>query len=442
VPVITGALMTLVTLDMAAIVEGSPQIFKVDYHQVMMPLSSEDAASRLGVKVETVYAYVSRGVLTARRQAGSRHSLFDPEEVERLARRGRPRRSSRPAALDLVVETELTTIVDQRVLYRGRDACRMARAEPFEQAAQRLWTGVEGARDEPWEAYAISLPELPDPRDRIRAAVVIGAANEPFRADLSTTAVASTARSMIATMVSALPAGPDARAPRLVLDRGRPPLRGSIAGRLWTRLTPRRSTPGLVTVLNAALVVLADHELASSTLAARVAASVRADPFAVVLAGLGAISGTLHGGASALAHQMLATAMRQGPATALASALDSHGHLPGFGHPLYPDGDPRAQLLLDLIYDAETPQTPGTQAAQNLIDAARRHSHTEPNVDFALAVLSTVARMPPAAGEIIFTIARTAGWIAHAIEEYTEPPLRFRARATKRRDRSDAPALR
>ena len=417
---------------MAAIVESGSQIFKVDYHQVMVPLSTEDAASRLGVKLETVYAYVSRGVLTAHRQAGSRHSLFDPEEVERLARRGRPRRSTRPAALDLVVETELTTIADQRILYRGRDACAMARGEPFEQVAQWLWTGVRGARGEPWEAHPISLPELSDHRDRIRAAVVIGAANEPLRADLCTTAVASTARSMIATMVNALPARPDARAPRLVLDRGQPPLRGTVAGRLWTRLTPRRSTPGLVTVLNAALVLLADHELASSTLAARVAASVRADPFAVVLAGLGAVSGTLHGGASALAHQMLATAIRQGPATALAYALESHGHLPGFGHPLYPDGDPRARVLLDLIYDAETPQTPGTRAAQSLIDAARRHSRAEPNVDFALAVLSTVARMPPTAGETIFTIARTAGWVAHAIEEYTEPPLRFRARAVKR----------
>ena len=410
---------------------------KVDYHQVLMSLRSEEVASRLGVKLETVYAYVSRGVLTAHRQAGSRQSLFDPEEVERLARRGRPRRTTRPAALDLIVESGLTTIVDQRILYRGRDAGHMALTDTYEQAARWLWTGVEGSSGHPWEPYAISLPDLADPRDRIRAAVVIGAANEPLRGDLSTSAVASTTQSLIASMVSSLPARTDARAARLVLGRGQSPIRGSIAGRLWARLSPRRPTPGLVAALNAALVLLADHELSSSTLAARVAASVRADPFAVVLAGLGPISGALHGGASVLAHQMLATAIERGPSAALASALEIHEHLPGFGHRLYPDGDPRAKLLLEMVYESEGYQSPGARAARALSEAVSHHSHTQPNVDFALAVLATVARMPPFAGEIVFTVARTAGWIAHAIEEYAEAPLRFRARAVGRRTRPD-----
>ena len=240
-------------------------------------MTAQEVAVRLGVKVDTVYAYVSRGVLTSHRRDGSRLSRFDADDVERLARRGRPRRNSRPAALDVIVETDLTTIVDQRVRYRGRDAAQMARTEAFEQAAEWLWTGREAVRVDAWTAYEIALPELAHPRDRIRAAVVMAAANEPFRADLSPAAVTSTARSLIATMVGAVPARTDARAARLVLDGDRPPLRGSIAGRLWGRLSPSRRTPGLVGAMNAALVLLADHELASSTLAARVAASVRAD---------------------------------------------------------------------------------------------------------------------------------------------------------------------
>jgi citrate synthase len=187
----------------------------------------------------------------------------------------------------------------------------------------------------PWEAYPISIPDLPRVRDRIRAAVIMSAAGEPFRADLSTSAVASVAGSLIATMVSAVPAEPGVRAARLVVGK-RAPIRGSIAGRLWSRLSPARPAPGLVATLNAALVLLADHELAASTLAARIAASVRADPFSVVLAGLGPMAGSLHGGASALAHQMLADAVARGPEPALANALEGHGRVPGFGHLRYP----------------------------------------------------------------------------------------------------------
>jgi citrate synthase len=415
---------------MEGIVRAGYEKFKVDYHQVMTALTAQEVAARLGVKIDTVYAYVSRGVLTSHRRDDSRLSRFDSDEVEGLARRGRPRRGSRPAALDVIVETELATIVDQRVLYRGRDAARIARTETFEQAAEWLWTGRD-APFEPWQAYEMSMPELENPRDRIRAGVVIAAADEPFRADLSPAAVTSTARALIATMVSAVPARPDARAARLILDGERAPLRGSIAGRLWGRLGLTRATPGLVQTLNAALVLLCDHELAPSTLAARVAASVRADPFAVVLAGLGPVAGSLHGGASALAHEMLADARTRTPRAALATAVERHGHLPGFGHRLYLDGDPRAKLLLEMLA-AASPGTPGLDAARAVVRAARQHARAEPNVDFALAALSTIARMPPTAGETIFTIARTAGWIAHALEEYSEQPLRFRARAIRR----------
>lgn len=391
-------------------------------------------SARLGVKLDTVYAYVSRGVLSSRSEPGSRHSLFDPGEVEALARRGRPRRGTRPAALDLVVESELTTITGSRIRYRGRDAAELARTRTFEETAQWLWTG----QDEPavsWQPYPVSLPGLEHPRDRIRAAVVLASAAEPLRADLSPAAVTAAARSLIATMVSAVPArsetGPEDRTARLVLDGGRTPVRGSVAGRLWGRLAGSRPAPGLVATLNAALVLLADHELASSTVAARVAASVRADPFSVVLAGLGPMAGPLHGSASVLSGQLIADAVRRGPERALAAALEDYGVLPGFGHRLYPAGDPRAVLLLHLI-DGAAPGAPGLRAVHALIDTARRHSGTEPNVDFACGALAAVARMPPSAGETIFTIARAAGWIAHALEEYSEPPVRFRARAIPR----------
>ncbi|MFT4217103.1 MAG: citrate synthase [Micropruina sp.] len=394
----------------------------------MSEMTAQEVAARLGVKLDTVYAYVSRGVLSARRQPSSRRSVFDPQDVEALARRGRPRRTSRPSALDLVVETGLTTIIDQRIRYRGRDACGMARTHSFEEVAEWLWTGGDDESVPGWEPYPMSLPaELESARDRMRAAVVLGSAAEPLRSGLSTPAVATSARRLIASMALAVPAAPDARVARLALA-GRPQIRGSIAGRLWGRLAGGRSTPGLVAGLNAALVLLADHELASSTVTARVAASVRADPFSVVLAGLGSIAGPLHAGASALVHRMIEDASTGDSDKALAAALETYRHLPGFGHRLYPDGDPRATVLLDML-TAAAPGARHLRAARALVDAAYRHSRTRPNIDFALGALSTTAQMPPTAGETIFTIARAAGWVAHAIEEYAEPPVRFRARA-------------
>lgn len=405
----------------------------------MAELSAQQVAARLGVKLDTVYAYVSRGVLSVRQDASSRRSRFDADEVETLARRGRPRRTTRPSALDLIVETDLTTVVEQRMRYRSRDAGRLARTVTFEQAAEWLWSGVEGPGRLPWESYPVDLPDLSDVRDRIRAAVILASAREPLRADLSPAAVTTSARRLIATMVSAVPAGPESRAARLLLPNTNLAIRGTLAGRLWSQLATGRAVPELVATLNAALVLLADHELASSTMAARIAASVRADPFSVVLAGLGALAGPLHGSASAATHRMLADATERGPEPALAAALEAHQQLPGFGHPLYPDGDPRARLLLEML-DVAAPAAAGRRTARALVEAARRHSRTEPNVDFALGVLSTVARMPASAGETIFTVARTAGWLAHAIEEYAEPPLRFRARAVRRPERVQTPA--
>lgn len=398
----------------------------------MQGITADEAATRMGVKVATIYAYVSRGVLRSWKKPGSRTSLFDPGEVEMLARRGRPRRSSRPPALDFSIQTALTAIGDHDVRYRGQSALALARTARFEQVAHWLWTGHQETSASPWMAVPIALPELGASRDQLRMAVVAASAADPLRADLSTPAVVERARSLIATMAEAVPTSGGERSARLVVQDGEPPRRGTIAGRLWGRLARTRPTPELVAAMNAALVLLADHELAVSTLAARVAASARADLYAVVLSGLGPLSGPLHGGASRFARQLVEFARESGPEPALAHALETHQRVPGFGHLLYPEGDPRARLLLEMIRTAN-PASPALEAADRVIATVRRRSQLEPNIDLALAVLSAAARMPDDAGEVIFTLARTAGWIAHGIEEYGEEPLRFRARAVSRR---------
>ncbi|MFV0373431.1 citrate/2-methylcitrate synthase [Microbacterium sp.] len=414
--------------------ERAWSVIKVDYDVGMADMSAREVAARLGVKLETVYAYVSRGVLTTRGETGSRRSVFDSDEVEVLARRGRPRRSTRPAALDLIVETELTTVIDQRLRYRDRDVCTLAETRSFEQVADWLWRGSDESDGATWESYPLVLPELASVRDRLRVAVVLASEHEPFRSDLSVGNVVSTARSLIASMVDAVPAPTRAEAVSPIL--GGQAISASIASCLWARLsaragTTRAGTTRAVAIMNATLVLLADHELATSTMAARIAASARSDVFSVVLAGMGPLAGPLHGSASGLVHQTLADAVSRGPQAAVATAVETHGRVPGFGHPFYPDGDPRAAFLLARLAEAFA-DAPEMHAANAVMGAVDLRSRVKPNIDFALGLLTLLARMPADAGETIFTIARTAGWVAHAIEEYKEPALRFRARAIPR----------
>ncbi len=195
-------------------------------------------------------------------------------------------------------------------------------------------------------------------------------------------------------------------------------LSGAIAARLASRLCTGPVRPGLVRVLNAALVLLADHEMAASTLAARVAASMRADPYAVVATGLGAMGGALHGGAALGAELMLSSASSPADAPRVVGDVLRRGEkLPGFGHFVYKDGDPRANLLLELIAEY-APASPQLAVASAVTDEARRRALPEPNIEFALAVLAGVAGMIRGAGEAIFASGRAAGWLAHALEEY------------------------
>ena len=201
----------------------------------------------------------------------------------------------------------------------------------------------------------------------------------------------------------------------------------SIAARLVSRLCPGEPPAGLAGVVQSALVLTIDHELAASTLAARAAASVRADPYAVVATGLGAVGGALHGGASLGAELMLDAAA--GPADAprvIGELLRRGERIPGFGHFVYTGGDPRAMALLAAVRRL-APGSPKVAVAGEIISEAHRRGLPQPNIDFALAALATAAGLIRGAGEAIFAVARTAGWLAHGIEEYQRAtPIRPR----------------
>jgi citrate synthase len=396
-------------------------------------ISTAEAARRLGIKPATLYSYVSRGVLRRRTAADGRASRFDADEVESLARRGRPRQG--PDARRFLFESALTEISGDHLRYRGLDVTELAATRCLEVAAGLLWTGQLGA-DGPvsWRAAAdavkagtaaqAALPAGTLPLERLQVIVPALAAADPLRLHLDPPAVMAAGRSIIAGMVDCLPAA----AP--VSSRGRAggSAADGLAERLWPKICPSPPGEGLLGALRSALVLLADHELAASTLAARVAASVRADPYAVVATGLGAVGGALHGGASLGAETMLAAAAVPADAPRVVGGLLRRGErVPGFGHLIYDNGDPRAAFLLEVVRSA-APDSPRLAVAGAMVAQMRHHGLPAPNIDFALAVLAAVAGMVTGAGEAVFAIARTVGWIGHAMEEYARrTPLRPRA---------------
>jgi citrate synthase len=183
-----------------------------------------------------------------------------------------------------------------------------------------------------------------------------------------------------------------------------------------------------VRALDRALSLLADHELATSTLAVRVAASRWADPYLLLLTGLATVGGPLHGGASEFVRELLRSAVALTPQAAIGVALRDGEHVPGFGHAVYEGPDPRTAVLLDAIERAKPPRELW-RATQGVLDVMAHAGGPHPNVDFALGVLAESGRMVHGAGEAVFAIARSAGWIAHGLEEY-QHRLRYRIRAT------------
>jgi citrate synthase len=387
-------------------------------------MTAQEAAARLGVKRATLYAYVSRGLLESHTLDG-KTSTFDPRQIERLQGR---RRGARTSAVDTPVVSAITRIVGSTISYRGHAVDDLVHQRvPFEAVADLLWTGVldPSPPAERWSPDHTSLVGLrvmqaTFPRDspildRLRATTAWVSATDPLRGDLQHRSIVRAARPLLVSLVEALPrTGTAATADRALL-----------ADRLWPRLTDQRATVKWRHALNASLVLLADHDLAASTFAARVAASTRADVYSMVSAGLGPLGGALHGAASNALHEAFAMAAEIGAANAAAQLLQRSRDVGGFGHFLYPDGDPRTHTLLALVRDAAG-DTRRAAGVDELIALLRDRLEQEPNIDCALAAMSHLTRMRDDAGEAIFAISRTAGWVAHGLAELDERPLRFR----------------
>jgi citrate synthase len=368
-------------------------------------LTTSEVARRLNVKPATIYAYVSRGLLTSVRARGRRGSLFPAADVERLASR-----SVEHSGVVERIESELTLIQDDELYYRGRPARELATEWTVEAVAHLLWTGeLTGQQPFPAPKESVQLarsamgvvPSTARLTDKLRVAVAVLGAADPLRFDLSPRSVIIAAEKLIGVLVTALP-GPSVG------------VRETLGARLWPKLSPHPPRPEL---LESAVILLADHGLAVSTVAARVAASARANLYAVVSAGLGALDGQYHGAATRLAYDFLDRARRD-PLAALSDQLRSGEMVPGFGHKIYQERDPRAEVLFRMIGDHEVLET---------VEILSGRMPTFPNSDLAVAAMMHAYDFRPDTGEALFALARIIGWTAHALEEYAAPALRFRA---------------
>jgi citrate synthase len=178
-----------------------------------------------------------------------------------------------------------------------------------------------------------------------------------------------------------------------------------------------------IAVIRQALILCADHELNVSSFTARCVASAGSSPYAVVTAGLAALEGTRHGGTTARVESMLGTLRRARQVRIAVGDLLRRGErIDGFGHPLYPDGDPRATMLLERLRQ-EYPRSAELGFVLAVAQDGGVALRERPNLDFALAALARVLRLPPDSGLMLFAIGRAIGWIGHAIEQYATGQL-------------------
>jgi citrate synthase len=391
-------------------------------------LSSGQAAEELGIRLPTLYAYVSRGIVRSEAVEGKgRARRYRADAVRRLKERKDGRRDPEgvvEGALHWgmpVLESGITLIDGGGLYYRGRDVVDLAGEKSIEEAAALIWTGDEAM------ARTLFPPEMSGPSLRIRNVVdsvtgltpvevfqvllPVAAAEDPAAYDLRPDAVARTGARILRLMTD------------VVAGESIPGLAGTLQ-RGWSP-----DSPGAADLLGAALVFCVDHELPVSTFAARCVASSEATPYAVVLAGLAALGGVKHGGEIELVQAFLREVEDAGDARAVISGRLRRGErIPGFGHSLYPEGDPRGAGLLRLTARAY-PESVAVVLSDTAAGEMLRLMDEHPTVDFALATVARTLALPPGGAVALFALGRTVGWIGHAIEQYRSGSLiRPRAR--------------
>ena len=361
--------------------------------------TAKQASQKLGVSLSTLYAYVSRGMIRSEPDAIKRRRRYRAEDVDSiLARKSDRMKNEGDLANALswgepICESELTLIESGDLFYRGQSVTKLAAQASFEEVVDLLWGGYRKAEDVvPVRVDAA----LTDPMKRFAVAMNFAESQDPRAHDLRPEAVKAAGSRILHTLFSTL----------VELQPGENFCAG--LARAWA--------PAKRSELEAALILCADHELNVSAFTARCVASAGATPYQVVAAGLSALSGFRHGGYSYRVEALFREAQVLGPEGAIHSYLRRGEEVPGFGHPLYPQGDPRGNQLLKCLEKMPP-------LCEGLVKAADTLLQEKPNIDFALLSLCHSRNLPASHAVALFALGRCAGWIAHALEQYSTAKL-------------------
>lgn len=373
-------------------------------------LTRAEALQVLKVRQQTLYAYASRGQIgVAPDPEHPRRSLYRSDDITALVRRRE--RSKRPEAIaastislgEPIIPSAISTIIHGRLYYRGRDAVTLSATATLEDAAGLLWN----AATPPSFRWQRTLPGRGSSRARAFGALGSAAATGIPTHGRMPAVLNDEAAELVGCLAGAFGADP----------AGATPLHLRLA-------TAWNQDEAASELIRRTLVLLADQELTASTFAARVAASTGASLGACALAGLATLTGPLHGDATVRVRSLFEEVARIGAEKAVHRHLASGIAIPGFGHPIYTDGDPRAQALLDAF-------EPPPPFARTITAVATTTGQT-PNIDLALAALSARFNLPADAPFALFAIGRSIGWLAHSVEQVTAgttPSTMIRPRA-------------
>jgi citrate synthase len=404
-------------------------------------LSAAEASERLGVRRSTLYAYVSRGLVRARNDGSAR--VYARDDVDKLLARSRARRGHGAVAAgalhwgEPVLDTRVSRVELTGPFLRGKSALELSAAGVSpERTAELLWTGELPASEVCWPALD---------RSQVERIASMGVRHTPRGASMllgSELLLMSVADPELEVKIGEAPSEADRELARGLLRtlalapalaRGPAALRSANRqarwSAAWLAALGVKASPRAVAAVDQALVIVADHELNASTFAARVAASAGADLPRCLAAALATLSGSRHGGTCQRIERELGSVDR--PERALGwvrSALAARREIPGFGHPLYPAGDPRARPLLELAETFE-PHPPALRAIRVACEAMELGSGERPTLDLGLVALSAALRLPPGASSALFALGRSIGYVAHVFEQREQAQLlRPRAR--------------
>ena len=413
-------------------------------------LTAPQAAALLGVKLPTVYAYTSRGLIQSVPGGRGRSRRYRRSDLERLCARRDARAGHGPVAAaalrhgEPVLDSAITLIsATEGPIYRGKSAIELANAgATFESVAEGLWSGdwESNPSTESWRpgdlgfelgALERILPARVGPLAVLSVGISVTATRDLGRFSWHREAVIPRARRLMRRKTALLAFGRETSNPHAAIEASlaAPDLPSAIAAAFMRPLEAQE-----LRALNQALVLTADHELNASTFAARVAASTGADVYGCMLAALAALSGPRHGGAADRVDALLEEA---GSADRVAQVVHDRQRrgeaIEGFAHPIYSPGpDPRGELLVEIARGLGGDR-PALESALTLVDTMRAGGFGGPSIDVGLVSIASALGLPRGSAAALFAIARSAGWVAHALEQY-EAGYLVRPRARYRED--------